>query len=116
MGKKEDNLKPFDSTQSREKAKINGKKGGLASGKAKRERKTIVEGIKLVLEGKGMTQDTLQDEIIVKVLKRLLEDGRVADLKTLSELLGETKGSTTTIPIINVITQNSKEKDNIDKL
>ena len=37
---KTENLKPFTSEQSREKAAINGKKGGIASGKAKREKKT----------------------------------------------------------------------------
>ena len=38
MAKKEDNLKPFTSDQSREEAKINGTKGGVASGKARREK------------------------------------------------------------------------------
>ena len=38
MGKREDNLIPFTSNQSREQAKINGRKGGIASGKAKREK------------------------------------------------------------------------------
>ena len=38
MAKREDNLIPFTSEQSREKAKINGRKGGIASGKAKREK------------------------------------------------------------------------------
>ena len=38
MARKEDNLIPFTSEQSREKAKINGRKGGIASGKAKREK------------------------------------------------------------------------------
>lgn len=35
---KEDNLIPFTSDQSREKAKINGHKGGIASGKSKKEK------------------------------------------------------------------------------
>lgn len=43
MAKREDNLKPFDSNQSREKAKINGKKGGVKSGEAKREKKLFKE-------------------------------------------------------------------------
>ena len=33
------NLKPFDKTQSREEAKKNGKKGGIASGKARLAKK-----------------------------------------------------------------------------
>lgn len=38
MGRREDNLKPFTSDQSREEAKKNGQKGGIASGQARREK------------------------------------------------------------------------------
>lgn len=41
----EENLKPFTSDQSREEAVKNGRKGGIASGKAKRERKLLREAI-----------------------------------------------------------------------
>ena len=37
----EQNLTPFTSEQSREEAVKNGQKGGIASGKARREKKTI---------------------------------------------------------------------------
>ena len=37
----EKNLNPFTSDQSREEAKKNGRKGGIASGKAKRKKKTL---------------------------------------------------------------------------
>lgn len=39
----EQNLVPFTSDQSREQAKKNGRKGGVASGKAKRQRKTLAQ-------------------------------------------------------------------------
>lgn len=41
--KREDNLIPFTSEQSREQAKINGRKGGIASGEAKRRKKSMQE-------------------------------------------------------------------------
>ena len=47
----EQNLKKFDSTQSREEAKKNGKKGGIASGKARLVKKTAREYAIATLEG-----------------------------------------------------------------
>lgn len=43
------NLVPFTSDQSRELAAINGRKGGIAAGKARRERKTLRESFKIAL-------------------------------------------------------------------
>lgn len=45
---KEDNLIPFTSEQSREEAKKNGIKGGIASGEARRKKKSMRELAKLV--------------------------------------------------------------------
>lgn len=45
----EENLIPFTSDQNREEAKKNGRKGGIASGKARREKKLIKEQINLLL-------------------------------------------------------------------
>lgn len=47
---KEDNLKPFTSDQSHEQAVINGSKGGIASGKARREKATFKNAIKWLIE------------------------------------------------------------------
>lgn len=44
-----DNLVMFTSEQSREKAKANGRKGGIASGKAKREKKNLREAMQEAL-------------------------------------------------------------------
>lgn len=58
----EQNLKPFTSDQSREEAVKNGRKGGIASGKAKRENKLIRDRI---LERMGETDwDTMIDNLI----------------------------------------------------
>ena len=50
MAKKEDNLKPFTSDQSREEAEKNGKKGGIASGEARRRKRDIKAALDLLLE------------------------------------------------------------------
>ena len=54
----EENLKPFTSDQSREKAVENGRKGGIASGKAKREKadrkKRMAELLDLNMQGAGV--------------------------------------------------------------
>lgn len=45
-----ENLTPFTSEQSREKAAKNGRKGGIASGEAKRKKKQLRECIEYLLE------------------------------------------------------------------
>lgn len=46
--KREDNLIPYTSDQSREEAKKNGRKGGIASGEARRRKKSMQELAKIV--------------------------------------------------------------------
>ena len=50
MAKKEDNLIPFTSNQNREQAVINGRKGGIASGKVRREQASLKKAVKWLLE------------------------------------------------------------------
>ena len=60
MKKGADNLKPPQST---EEARERGKKGGIASGKARRERKSIREGLNAILTA------PIKDKIILAELK-----------------------------------------------
>jgi hydroxymethylpyrimidine pyrophosphatase-like HAD family hydrolase len=60
----EENLIPFTSDQSREEAKENGRKGGIASGKARRERKAFRETLETLLSmnmenGEGVAIDDI---------------------------------------------------------
>lgn len=48
--KQDENLKPFTSEQSREEAEKNGKKGGIASGKARRQKKALRETMEEMLK------------------------------------------------------------------
>ena len=73
----EQNLKPKDSSQNREEAKKNGKKGGVASGKARREKKAM--------------KDTL-----LALLSLPLEKGNTADIETIQSL-GALEGKNITV-------------------
>lgn len=57
----EENLIPFDSNQNREEAKKNGKKGGVASGEARRRKRDAQKAAEFILSlpAKGGTVDNL---------------------------------------------------------
>ena len=56
MARREENLKPpYTSDQSPEEASINGKKGGIASGEARRKRRDIRAAMEALLEKKYKT-------------------------------------------------------------
>lgn len=65
MSNNKDNLKQFTSEQSRDEAVKNGKKGGVASGIARRERKALREQFEILLSL------PLKDKEIKKKLKKL---------------------------------------------
>lgn len=98
------NLKPFTSEQSREEAVKNGKKGGIASGQARRERKAVQallndfldlevsksEKLSDLAKQYGVTTDSSIKELVTAVcVINTLENGTLKDLKILAELLGE---------------------------
>lgn len=91
MGK-EENLKPFDSNQSREKAKINGRKGGIKSGESKRAKKSMREMLDYLLEKEinnrqGEKVNT-QEAITLALLKQAL-NGNVKAYEVIRDTIGE---------------------------
>ena len=74
----EQNLKPFTSEQSREEAVRNGRKGGIASGEAKRERANLKKQLQVFLEsddykdkhGNKMTGAELMVKVAVKEMSK----------------------------------------------
>ena len=89
----EKNLKPFDKTQSREEAKKNGKKGGIASGKARLAKKTAREyaiaalgGVTKDKEGKSIT---IKDVMIQKLIAKAVSEADLNAIKYIVELIGE---------------------------
>ena len=77
MARKEDNLQPFTSDQSREEDKINGAKGGIASGKARREKADLRKMCQMVLEmdikGKDGTVKSGAEAITLAQLQKALK-------------------------------------------
>lgn len=89
----EKNLKPFDKTQSREEAKKNGKKGGIASGKARLAKKTAREyaiaALEGVVKGKDGTKTTVKDVMIQKLIAKAVSESDLNAIKYIVELIGE---------------------------
>lgn len=77
------NLIPFTSEQSREEAEKNGKKGGIASGEARRRKKTLKEELITLLE----TNDN-NNKISVALLNKALT-GDIQAFTTIRDTIGE---------------------------
>ena len=99
----EKNLVPFTSEQSREEAVINGRKGGVASGQAKRRRKLLKDSMNALLELPVSStkeynalikigidiEDIDNSQLIVLALFNRAKSGDVAAIKELRNLIGE---------------------------
>jgi PBSX family phage terminase large subunit len=103
MGKREDNLIPFTSDQDREKAKINGRKGGIASGKAKSFKsamkkmlslKLTEEEVKKNLQELGFDNEemNIQTAIVYKQVKNAM-DGDIRSAEFCRDTAGEYIGA-----------------------
>ena len=87
----EQNLKPNTERTPSERSEL-GRKAGVASGKARRERKTLADTLRVVLEEKANDAGlTRREAIVAKVVKRLYDKGEIRDLKILADVLGESE-------------------------
>ena len=77
------NLVNFTSDQDREAAARNGRKGGIASGEAKRRRKSLREQLEILLEN-GNTQESVAVALIEKAM-----GGDVKAFEVLRDTVGE---------------------------
>ena len=122
-----ENLTPFTSEQSREEAVKNGQKGGIASGKARREKKTIQKILSELLDGQikdspqfaklaskmGVESDKSVKDIFTMVcLLNSVKSGNLGDLERLSKLLGEDKQNENA----DVLSKLDKVIGEVDKL
>ena len=82
MNKGVENLIPTNQ-RSKEEARELGRKGGIASGKARRDRKTLKEELIMLLE-----DDDNNLKISVALLKRAL-DGDISAFTTIRDTIGE---------------------------
>ena len=81
---KED-LKPV---RSKDEAKERGKKGGIASGEARRKKKTIRETLEMMLAGQMPDGTTRRDAIVVALMEKALS-GDVRAFETIRDSIGE---------------------------
>lgn len=77
--------------QSAEEAQRKGRAGGIKSGQVRRERKTIAEVLRRVLDEPAAagSDRTRLDAVVEKTVKGLYDNPNANQLKTIAELLGE---------------------------
>lgn len=109
---KEDNLIPFTSEQSREEAKINGRKGGIRSGEVRREKATFKKTLEGLLDeeyiNKGKpTGKTYRELITLGQIKSAI-DGKAENFKAILALIGEMEEKQQETPQVQInIVDNS---------
>ena len=105
----EQNLKPV---QSEKEARELGRKGGIASGKARREKKSMRETLELLLEMETKTGRTNREDITIGLINGA-KKGNATNYRTILETLGElsTQEQTTTPVVeIKVVDNSNLEK------
>lgn len=103
-----ENLKVPTSEEARE----NGRKGGIASGKARREKKTMRETLEMLLEMETKSGRTNREEITIGLINGA-KKGNATNYRTVLETLGELlpqENTTTPIVEINVVDNSNLEK------
>ena len=113
----EGNLKPNSERTPKERVEL-ARKAGKASGKKRRERKTIADALRKVLDepiAKGSRQTRL-DGISIKVIKKMFEDPDIRDMKCLAEILGELKQTINAEGMILNINASEEGKNNIERI
>ena len=81
------NLKPQTERTKSEQREI-AKKGGIASGKSRRKKKTIRETLEMMLSGKMPDGATRQDAIVVALMEKALS-GDVRAFEAIRDSIGE---------------------------
>ena len=125
--KQKANLKPFTTEQSREKAKKNGQKGGIASGEAKREKKSMRQLAEICL-GAKLTKPEIEAKLKEAGLpatyggqmlfNAVQMAGRNSNmLRVVLELIGEVKQAQTNVNVTtNVNPYANLTEDELRKL
>lgn len=90
----EDNLKAFTSEQSRDEAAENGKKGGIASGKARREKKAMKETLQVLLSMSLNSKEHIDIEEIESIAELKGKNITVQEAIMLKQIQKAMKGDT----------------------
>ena len=121
----EQNLTPFTSEQSREEAVKNGQKGGIASGKARREKQKTQQILADIVSIKnkdlamfqklatklGLDGDiSIHEVFTLTCLLNSVKSGNLGDLERLSKLLGEDNAKEHNNGILDELTEYLKNE------
>ena len=87
MANREDNLIPFTSEQNREEAKKNGRKGGIASGEARRKKATMLSVLEKVLDETEENTGLTHRELATLGLVKGAEDGNGKNYEIIQNLM-----------------------------
>ena len=109
----EQTLRPGEYKLSQEEAK----RGGIASGKARRERKTLADTLRVVLEEKANDAGlTRREANVAKVVKRLYDEGDIRDLKILADVLGESEQTINLKGVAPIVAKDAEDAAKIQGL
>ena len=86
-----ENLRPFDSNQSREEAKKNGRKGGKKSGEVRRQKKTMREMLDYLLEKELTNKNGEKATTLEAMMTAMIKQGLNGNVKAV-EFIRDTTG------------------------
>lgn len=116
MADGKDNLVSLADRTTEEQREI-ARQGGIASGKARRERKTLADTLRVVLEEKANESGlTRREAIVAKVVKRLYDDGDIRDLKILADVLGESEQTINLKGVAPIVAKDAEDAAQIQAL
>lgn len=98
----EQNLRPFTSDQNREEAAKNGRKGGKASGEARRKRKAFAEAFDTLLERSFTDHNGNQLQGVEAIAAKVFQQAMNGDLKAI-QIIRDTVGE---MPVQKIETVN----------
>lgn len=110
------NLKPNTERTPEERVEL-ARKAGKASGRKRKERKSIADALRKVLDeplAKGSRMTRL-DGISAKALKQMFDNPRMKDIKILAEILGELTQNIKAEGM-TIIVQSPEEKEKLDSM
>lgn len=107
----EKNLIPFNELTESEQREM-ARKGGIASGKARKEKATMLSTLRMLLDEKTTDGKTYRELVTLGLIKGAIK-GNALNYKTMVEVLGETKGGDNTNGILGELVEAMKNaKDN----
>ena len=98
--------KGFDSRTTEEQSEI-ARKGGIASGKARREKATMLSTLRTLLDQENSNGTTYRELATLGLIKGAIK-GNPLNYKTMIELLGESKGNDNTNGVLTELVEAMK--------